>query len=361
MTHTALVGLLGVEGLCALALVFALVSAMRKQSLATRRHAAASALVPVVRDAVTTYLGGNADLTALRKMTAQYPQEVEACLFGFQARLGGDDRERLGELAVTLGLVQTWCEAAESQDLEARRRGYSRIAGLAQSEAVRRMADDLPQRGLKDEDPKVRLEAARALLESGQGRSLELAFRAALTFSPLAQLEIASLLRRHAMTLCESTVPKALKSGSPNDRLTVLRLLNSWECALPLPDVEELADHDDPRIRRETMRLLALLPPTTQNRRALLNGLTGSDLEVSLAAVAALDRLKMRTALPQLTSCLRRGSEPLAHAAAGVLSAMGPEGIRALQDQLPNPDPIASGAAQEALEQCGALPAEACA
>jgi len=359
MTHPALIGLLCLQGLCGVALLVLLACAMLKQSLAARRRAAAITLGPAMREAITTYLGGNSNLAELRRMAAESAEEVEESLLGFQARLGGNDRERLGELAIELGFVQEWCEAAESHDLEKRRRGFSRIAALAQSEAVRRMAGDLPERGLKDSDTKVRVEAARALLESDERRRLEQAFQAALGFSPLAQLEIASLMRRHALTLCESAIPDVLRKGCGRELLITLRLLSSWECALPLPDLGDLSEHPDPEIRCETMRLLALLPPTPQNRRALLNGLTGSDLEVSLAAVAALDRLKMRTAMPQLTSCLRRKSEPLARAAAAVLATMGLDGAKALEGQLPNPDPIASGAAREALERRSSLPAEA--
>lgn len=361
MTHMALIASLAIEGLCCLTLLGALAVAMLKQSREARRREEAIAVAPAVREAVTTYLCGNSDLTELRQLTARSAAQVEESILGFQARLGGNDRERLGELAVNLGFVSSWCDDSESADLEVRRRGFVRLAALAQSEAVRRMIDDLPERGLKDADPMVRLESARALLESGSDRALDLAFEAALTFTPLAQLEIASLLRRHAMRLCESIIPRALRNGSVNQLLVTLPLLNSWECALPLADIGSLACHPDPRVRLEIMRLLSLVPPTPANRRALLTGLADSDLEVNLAAVAALDRLKMRAAMPHLTSCLRRGSESLARAAAGVLGTMGGDGLRALEGQLPNPDPIASGAAREVLERFSGMPSEACA
>jgi len=96
--------------------------------------------------------------------------------------------------------------------------------------------------------------------------------------------------------------------------------------------------------------MLALLPLTTPNKRALLDGLVDEDLRVCAAAAVSAGRLKLATALPRVTSCLRRGDRTLAHAAAAVLAGMPPIGWQALEDQTENPDPIASTAARKALE-----------
>jgi hypothetical protein len=328
------------------------IAARRRQSREARRAAEAAAVVPLVQDAIAAYLGGKPNLTQLRQFSASHPNAVQETIFRFQARLGGGDRERLGALAIDLGFLQSWCEAAESRDAGLRRTGFTRLAALSSCESVRRLTGDLPERALKDPDAKVRLDAMRALLESDQRRDAELAFEAVLAVPPAERLKLAPAIRRHAMELCEKSIPKALRRSPESDLLVLLQILNSWECALTLDDLGALAEHPSAAIRRETMRLLAMVPPTPQNRSALVTGLASKEPEVSLAAVHALGRLRLRSAIPQLTACLRRGWEPLAKAAAAVLACLGPEGRLALEGQLPNPDPIASGAAREALEAC---------
>jgi HEAT repeat protein len=342
-----------------LLLVAVLALVIRGQLRKRRRGTEAAAMTPEVRDAVTAYLGGKPDLSQLRHFTATSPAAVQNTIFGFQARLGGGDRERLGVLAIELGFVRNWCESAHSRDAAVRRDAFSRLAALSSCESVRRLTDDLPEHGLKDSDPKVRLEATRALLESDQKRHVEVTFEAALALAPPERLELAPAIRRHAMQLCEQAIPKALGKLPESDLVILLRLLTSWECALTLADLGALADHPSVQVRCETMRLLAMLPPTPQNRRALMTGLASKEVEVSLAAVYALGRLRLQSAVPYLTACLRRGSESLAKAAAAVLAGLGPDGCSALEGQLPNPDPIASGAAREALGAGLPLAAEA--
>jgi hypothetical protein len=316
-----------------------------------RRCEQDAAMLPMVRDAVAAYLGGKHDLSQLRHFAASFATAVQETIFDFQARLGGGDRERLGVLAIDLGFIQAWCQDAQSRDTAVRRSAFSRLAALSSCESVRRLSDDLPERGLKDSDPKVRPEATRALFESDERRHVEIAFEAALSLSPSERLQLSPAIRRHAMQLCEEAIPKALAKSSEGDLLVLLRILNSWECVLMLADLGDLADHPSAAVRAETMRLLAMAPPTPQNRRALMTGLASMNVEVSLAAVYALGRLRLHTAIPNLTACLRRGSESLAKAAAAVLAGLGPDARCALEDQLPNPDPIASGAAREALQE----------
>lgn len=348
MILTALAALVAILGVL-------LIAGLRRRERQKRRCAQDAAMLPAVRDAVAAYLGGKHGLAQLRHFADSSPSAVHETIFDFQARLGGGDRERLGILAIDLGFIQTWCEDAQSRDTLIRRSGFSRLAALSSCESVRPLTDDLPERGLKDSDPKVRLEAARALFESDYRRHVEIAFGATLTLSPQERLQLAPAIRRHAILLCEEAIPKALAKSSEGDLLVPLRILNSWECVLMLADLGDLADHPSAAVRAETMRLLAMVPPTPQNRSALMTGLASKDIEVGLAAICALGRLRLHSAIPNLTACLRRGSESLAKAAGTVLAGLGPDARSALEGQLPNPDPIASGAAREALQAAEAV------
>jgi hypothetical protein len=314
-----------------------------------RLQEAALAAGPEIEDALVSYIGGSTDLTRLAALAEEQREEVAKAILAFQSRLMGSDRARLAELAVTFGMVQDWCDEAESKDAQTRRRALSRIGALSHCEAVRRMAQELPLRALSDPDERVRLEAC-GLVQSDNPRHLVKAFETALEVSPMIRVQIAPLLRRHALLLCESAIPKALRAGHVRDLVKVLRLLVSWECMLPLTDLGDLAFHPDARVRIEALRVLALLPPTPENRRAIVDNLVDDDVRVCAAAAACVARLKLPTSMPRLTSCLRRGDENLAYTAAMALAGMPPVGLEALRDQLTNPDPVAANAARKALE-----------
>ena len=134
---------------------------------------------------------------------------------------------------------------------------------MAQAEPVRLAARDVPVAGLNDGDEQVRLEAARAMVCSEDPRQVAQVFEAMLRDSPLNRMLLAPMLRRYGAGLCSTAIPKALAvpAMAPPDAgrlLNLLRLLVSWECSLPLlVDLRPLAEHPEPAVRLETMRLLA--------------------------------------------------------------------------------------------------------
>lgn len=339
------------ESLWALALLPLLAAGIAARRSRRRRSAASAAAKPAIQEALAIYLGGNSDLERLRALSKANPKETEQSMLAFRARIGVGG-ERLGDLALKLGLVQRWCSAAESPDSGVRRRGFARMAAFACYEPVRRYIGDIPVKALGDPDELVRMEAARAVAASDNIEEIERVFDLVLADSPMIRVLVAPELRQHANRLCKSAVPKALRSPYPSVLRTALRVLASWERTLPIPDLGGLAEHPDVDVRIETMQLLPMLPMSSENRSALIRGLADGDLRVSTAAIASIGRLKLPEGIGQLTSCLRRGSEELARAAAMVLAGMPPAGLLALEGQIPNPDPIASGAAREALELC---------
>ncbi|MBZ5624472.1 MAG: hypothetical protein LAQ69_38105 [Acidobacteriia bacterium] len=348
MIVIALKTLLVFEALWALSLLPFLAGAMSARLARRKRRAAATAARPAIQEALAIYLGGNSDLARLRALAKANPREVEEAILAFQARIGAGC-EALGDLALKLRLVQQWCCAADSRSVRVRRRAFARMAAFARYEPVRRVVGDVVARALGDSDELVRLEAARAMASSDNLEQIARVFELALSDTPLIRFLIAPELRRHANQLCEAAVPKALRSSRSGVLVTALRLLASWERTIPLADLGMLAEHPNADVRVEAMRLLPLLPATRQNRSAVLCGLADRDLRVSTAAVAAIERLKLPDGIAPLTSCLRRGSEDLARCAATALAGMPPEGRQALEGQVPNPDPIASGAARQAL------------
>ncbi|HXB71240.1 MAG TPA: HEAT repeat domain-containing protein [Candidatus Acidoferrales bacterium] len=350
MITTALKVVLALEAVWAAVLLALLGVTLAVLSRNRKRRLAALAAGSAIQEAVALHLSGNNDLTQLRSLAKTHPEAVEAGVLAFQSTVRGTTR--LAELAVGLGLVERWCEAARSGKPAQRKRAFSRIAAMAQAEPVRLAARDVPVAGLNDSDAQVRLEAARAMVCSEDPRQVAQVFEAMLRDAPLNRMLLAPMLRRYAAGLCSTAIPKALAVPgiAPPDTgrlLNLLRLLVSWECSLPLlVDLRPLAEHPEPAVRLETMRLLAQVPTSTINRDAILAGMSDRDPAVAMAAVATVGRLKLPDAVPQAASCLKRGVEGLAQAAATVLLEMGPEGRCALarfalEGQVGNPDPIA--------------------
>ncbi len=70
--------------------------------------------------------------------------------------------------------------------------------------------------------------------------------------------------------------------------MLVLKMLVSWERALPLTDVSWLIRHNDPAVRQEAMHLLRYLPATSQNQATVRAGLFDPNEDVKEAAAAAI-------------------------------------------------------------------------
>jgi hypothetical protein len=239
-------------------------------------------------DALSVYLGGNRDLTQLRTLTANYPEEVQRIVLRYQTVVAGR-REELAELSIHLGFVQRWCHQMHSKQLVERQQAFACVAAVAHYEPVRRFIGNIPSTAFRDPDEQIRLEAARILIAAEDPAELVRVFEALLTDTATVRDAIAPELSRHAILLCEEAIPKALRARDPRN---VLRLVLTWERALPLRNVMLLAEHPDAEVRVEAMRLMPLLPSTADNRAALQLGTTDTAPEVREAAVVAVNRLK---------------------------------------------------------------------
>src|SRR5438477_212969 len=85
--------------------------------------------------------------------------------------------------------------------------------------AARRLAGELPMRGLADPDEQVRMEAARSLSYAEDPAQVLRAFEVTLASSPVARIHFAPLLRRHAILLCETEIPRLIRTAGCKDLL----------------------------------------------------------------------------------------------------------------------------------------------
>ena len=348
---SAVIGLAVVEIGWALLLAVFLAAAMLLTSAGRRRAALEAKVRLEIYESLALYMGGNNDFTRLRDFAKFHPQLLEAAILESQANVSGSVRERLGDLAVELYLVERWLEGARSRHSAVRRQAFSAIARMGDHERVRQFWGDVALIGLRDADEQIRLDCAGLIARCGSAGQVREVFDLSLTDTPLMRLLVGHELRRHALDLCVEAVPRALRSPHWKTLVAALKLAVSWECSLPL-EVSLLAEHPNREVRIETMRLLQFVPATPEHRSAIKRGLGDADLAVCCAAASALGRLWIPEAIPLLTSCLRRGSAELAATAAASLS-MNSTGCKALEEQARIADPIASKAAREALEDLG--------
>jgi hypothetical protein len=274
----------------ALAGVFLLLLAAGIRLYRTRgkRQAAKPDITPEIIDALSVYLGGNRDSSRLRELVKAYPEEVQDTILRYQTIVSGR-REEICELAILLGYVQRWCYGMHSTKIAERRKAFACVSAVAHYEPVRRLIGSIPLGAFHDPDELIRLEAARILLSTGEPTDVVRVFEGALKDTLAFRQAIARDLGRHALPLCETAVPHAIGKAHPAE---ALKLLVSWQRALPLANVQLLAEHPDPEARAEVMRLLPFLPSTAENRAALQLGLSDPDDRVKAAAAAASARLK---------------------------------------------------------------------
>ena len=335
-------------GLYALFLVGLFFVLRSRASGRRRRGIGTKAFTPQIRDALVDYLSGSNDETKIREFARSHRTEFTDALLDFHGAVGGSARDRLCDLALELGLVQSWCQEAGSKDRWIRRQAYHRLSFVCAYEPCRRVAGELLQAALSDPDAEVRLPAARALVQSGTIKEWKQVFQLAVTQSLLIRILLAEDLRRHAAELCEHAVPDVLKSDKPREVVAALQILVAWERALPLDGLHRLLESDNREIRLEALRLAKLVPLSSENRSALLRFLREGDEEENTVAALTAGRLRLQEALPALARCLRTGSSELAGIAASALAEMPPKGWQTLQQ-------IAAGEDSAALIAAAAL------
>jgi HEAT repeat protein len=162
---------------------------------------------------------------------------------------------------------------------------------VAGYEPVHRLTGNIPANAFRDPDEQIRVEAARILLSTGVPAVIARVFKGVLSDTPGVRLAIAGDLARYAPELCQHAIPEALRSRA--DSLNTLQMLVSWERALPLTDIREVAECPDTAVRVGIMRLMPFLPATMENHHALLDGLNDMEGDVSAAAASAAARLRL--------------------------------------------------------------------
>ncbi len=317
-----------------------------KKALSQGRERRRRTLRPEILDRLAKHATQSNQLSELKRLCRNHPDEVEACLDELSPSIVGAARDRLAQLAIELKLAQRWENQYHSGSVETRLQAITRLGGLAWLYPTTTLL-----RALEDEENSIRIEAMRILMRSGGRAEAEIAFEFALTQPLLVRAILCEDLRPHALTLCERVLPRALASGDARLVRTALELFGAWRKVLPLPDFPLLLRHADPEVRAMAFRALPYVAGMPEVQTQVLSGLADKDERVKIAAALAAGRMKVDSALPLLSRLLRETRSEIVLVAAYALAEMGPCGTTILEDGICSPSPVTAGAALEALER----------
>ena len=313
------------------------------------RRAAAAQIRSELHAAMVEFLAGGKDDSILRRYGPTQRPNIAAAILLFQGTVGGSARDRLCGLALDLGLVQQWCNEGRSRDVVRRRAALANLAFACGYEPCRRVAAEVIQLALKDDDEEVRLSACRSVLTAEDPAQIKRLFELALQPNLLTRIVLTEDLRRHALALAAGPVRVALRSGEALRARATLDILVAWERAIPLDDLREFLEHRERDIRVLAFRMASFVSLDFESRLALVRSLQDKDAAIRGLAIVAVGRQKMTEAIPELARCLRCEGLQQARQAAAALGAMPPQGWRALEELSTHSNPVTALAASEAL------------
>lgn len=312
-------------------------------SLRTRR---ALTVRPEVHELLADHATGIDRRRRLERLIAHHHRDVEGSIRDVLPLLSGSGRQRISELANHLGLVRDWSRQARSRSAERRFDGVVKL-GLLTLEEVRETLLE----ALGDDDPSVRLEATRALIDSGDTTVAARVFEAAIRSPLYSRALLAGGLRGMAEILSHETIPTLLTSDDWRVVVATLEMVRAWGVTLEVDGWQSLLTHDEPRLRALAFRVAPLLGNVRDISVAARVALSTENPLVRAAAAFAAGRLKASDTTPQLRACLGHSDLKVALSAAYALAELGAPGLRLLEVHSRSDDPRAAGVALEALER----------
>jgi hypothetical protein len=309
-----------------------------------RRRRGLSALY-FLRQCIASHAAGDDLRAELAPTVKSFPSEFDATLLEFLDGFRGTERERLVDLAASMGTVDRNIRAYRSRNPAKRRNALDALAKIASPEARLTL-----ERALDDPDESLRLTASRALLSVGGRAEAEKVFATSLLQAPVFRALVAEDLRPFILVLKEKAVPEALRSNNLREVLATLDIIWSWGRVIDLPEATAFVDSPDSVIRAVAIHACRYAAPHT------LSSMVPRCLEdpapiVRRAAAEAAERLVLAAALPQLLQCLSDSDERVARSAAKAMSRMGAKGLNLLEVQVIEGSPHVAPVALEAVEK----------
>jgi hypothetical protein len=332
-----------VQFVVAVIIVIVLFITRRLAEIRTRR---AGRVMPRIREKLATHAAGQDQRPRLASLFRHYPEEFEACLVQVLSLVTGIEHQRLCQLSVEIGLVSQWKKRYRARSTAKRKSAVEHLAHVRHVAALRTLV-----LALSDHDESIRIQASSALVRSGGVLEVEKVFAFALTQPLLVRALLAEGLRPHLPLLCGRAIPASLSSGSRDQILRTLDMVQAWRRGLELPFLSTLLHNPDPEIRAKAWQVLPFVEATDDLTENISEAILDSTESVSAAAAAAAGTMKLDSAIPALTRQLRGGSDTVVLAAARALSQIGSNGLSVLETEVVAGTRSSAAAALEALEK----------
>ena len=299
---------------------------------------------PLITEKLTSHLMGANQWTILRRICDRHIRELDECVAQILTSISTPARERLVEVARDLGLMRRWQQLYRSRNAERRRAAVARLGLLG------RIAQGDLLRALQDPDALVKVEAARALAHSGETEMLAAVFNRALDQNVLVRAILTEALRPHAAEICQSAIPRALRSADGNRVVAALEMLRAWGRSGTVPELYHLLSHIHPAVREAALRLVPQAGLTPQCEQQVLQALEEQEAGVRTAAAEVCGQLKIASALLLLKRAMRGTAAAATLASAHAMAVMGPKGCALLETEVVTGGAFPAAAALEALE-----------
>jgi HEAT repeat protein len=321
-----------------------LLAAMTRGRRARRREDRGRALEPEIIDRLARHAALGDQATELRALAERDRTAVARCLAGFMPAIRGYQRERLASLATTLALT-----AGAPGGRRSRTAAQVDLLNLARLSAG--TADPVLFAALVHHREAIRLEAALALIRSGERSGLEAALSFATTQPPIVRALLAEQTRAHLLELDPRAINELLDHGDRGRVVAMLEIIDAWRRAYSLPDFERLLVADDPAVRAHALRVLPLTAADERSLIVVAHAIADPLAEIRAAAIDTAGRMRIDGAAEALAARLRddHGDRAEQRAAAAALVAIGPAGRLILETAIATEGP-GSAIAAEALE-----------
>ncbi len=350
MLVALLIAILAIAGVLAALVIVILVNRLWREGAQRRRRRRRAVLEPLV----LAYVHGGAESiqTVLAGKASRRDEGVlEDIILDHAHRVRGVEHARLGRAFDELGLVDRCLEDLSASHWHRRAAAAEKLGLAGAQRATKRLAA-----ALDDDDPDVRLRAAKALGAVGGPVAVHLLIEALDEPTRWSTIRIGDILARMGPEASDE-LRAAFPRLSPAAQLTTLDILGQLRALRARDWLEERLSEPSGDVRARACHALGALGDPSAGP-ALLRALSDDHWPVRAMAAKALGRIGFREVIPRLAEALRDPQWWVRLDAAEALRRLGEPGIAALLTMLDDQDAYARDQAVAVLQEAGVLDRE---
>jgi hypothetical protein len=293
-------------------------------------------LSPLIQEQLAQCALGLSTKLPMTELYRHHRREFETCLLDFLPTIVGSQRQRLAAVAQELGLLKRWERQYHSSAVRLRAIGLIAPASPILLDA------------LADSRSLFRIEAAQALVTSGEPALVEQVFLSSLSEDLLARAMIGVAMLPAVPMLSKRLLP-LLNELPPLELGRALELAWSWQRGIEIAGLFDWARHSDPQVRARSIALLPYSALADEGWSTLLTALKDPVPEVRIAACRAAGRSRL-SVVEVVAAGLSEEDPRLRLASAFSLAHLGEPGANRLESEV-RMGSIAANQALEALEK----------